>query len=249
MQENDTVSVQHSTRERLTSAHLFALAVCAFGFLFDLWEIALGSALGAIYASAPQAATPSQLSWLLSSVYIGAVVGPPALGYIADRCGRRPILSGTLALLAFTSLLAACAVNLRWLIIWRTLSGLALGAYPPIMTTYLTDILPPRRRGASILAAIAVAWIGAPSGLFLVRWLTPLRPMGIDGWRWAFLLGGIGAAAAAVLFFAVPESRRWPTTDTLARPVGPTAREISPRATLLRRPSGCRRKYRIYRPA
>ncbi len=34
-------------------------------------------------------------------------------------------------------------------------------------------------------------------------------PLGLEGWRWAFLLAGTGAATCAILFRFVPESPRW----------------------------------------
>jgi putative MFS transporter len=45
--------------------------------------------------------------------------------------------------------------------------------------------------------------------IFLIRWLTPWAPLGIEGWRWALIVGAAVSAAAAGLFFLVPESPRW----------------------------------------
>jgi putative MFS transporter len=55
----------------------------------------------------------------------------------------------------------------------------------------------------------ALAFLGAPAVIFLIRWLTPWAPLGIEGWRWALIAGTAVAAAAAGLFFLVPESPRW----------------------------------------
>src|SRR6202008_2199557 len=75
--------------------------------------------------------------------------------------------------------------------------------------TYLTDVLPPRRRGMLIFVTVALAFLGAPVGVFLIRWLTPLQHLGLEAWRWAFLFGGVGAATVGILFRALPESPRW----------------------------------------
>jgi hypothetical protein len=53
--------------------------------------------------------------------------------------------------LTTTSLLAAASADLFWLTVSRTFSGLALGAYPPLIVAYLCDVLPPRQRGRMIL--------------------------------------------------------------------------------------------------
>jgi MFS transporter, putative metabolite:H+ symporter len=45
--------------------------------------------------------------------------------------------------------------------------------------------------------------------IFLIRWLTPLAPLALEGWRWALIAGAIVSAITAALFFCVPESPRW----------------------------------------
>ena len=76
----------------VTALHIAATALCAAGFMFDLMEISFGSVLSAVFSSAPYNVPSGQLSMLLSSVYVGAVVGAPALGWWADRHGRRGAL-------------------------------------------------------------------------------------------------------------------------------------------------------------
>jgi putative MFS transporter len=154
-------------------------------------------------------APAGRLSLLLASVYIGAAVGAPLLGWWADRHGRRSTLTGILLWLAITSLGAAAADDVTGLTLFRGLSGVALGAYPPLVIAYLTDLLPPQRRGMLIFVAVAFASLGAPAGVLLLRWLTPLQPLGIEAWRWAFVAGGVGAAIVGILFRALPESPRW----------------------------------------
>jgi len=193
----------------LTALHIAALALCALGFAFDLLEIGLGSALAAVFSTPPHQAPRDQLSVLLAAVYVGAVVGAPVLGWVADRHGRRRTLMGVMLWLAITSACAAAAETVPRLTLFRALSGLSLGAYPPLVIAYLTDLLPPRRRGMLMLVTIALATLGAPAGVLLIRWLTPLQPLGIEAWRWAFLVGAGGAALVGVLFRALPESPRW----------------------------------------
>ncbi len=91
----------------------------------------------------------------------------------------------------------------------RGLSGIAIGAFPPVMIAYLTDIMPARRRGMLIFLVTAVASLAQAGIIFLIRWLTPLQPLGIEAWRWSFLLGSAGAAVSCGLFLLLPESPRW----------------------------------------
>lgn len=193
----------------LTRLHLAVLAVGTVGFSFDLMEVALGNVLSAVFSAPPYGLSAAELSWLLSAMYLGAIIGAPGAGWLADRHGRRLALSSVLAVLAVTSLGAGFSRGAGELFAARFLSGLALGAYPPLLITFLTDVLPARNRGRLILIVAGLAALGPVAAVFLARWLTPIAPLGIEGWRWCFLLGAAGAAATALAFRRLPESPRW----------------------------------------
>jgi putative MFS transporter len=193
----------------LTKLHLMVLLVCCVGFSFDLAEIAFGNILSAVFSAPPHSVSSATLSWLLGAVYIGAAVGAPLLGTFADRYGRRTVLLSAMLILAVVSVLAGAASDIGALIVWRIFAGISLGAYPPLMFAYLTDILPPSRRGPLIVTATAVSYIGPPAFIFLVRALTPISPLGLEAWRWGFFAAAAGAAICAVGFWRLPESPRW----------------------------------------
>jgi MFS transporter, putative metabolite:H+ symporter len=193
----------------VTRLHLAILIICACGFTFDLLEITLGSGLSAIFSVAPHKIDPAQLSWLIAAVYAGAIAGAPVLGWLGDRLGRRTVLTGALLWIAASSIALALREGIAWLICFRLVAGLALGAYPPLMFAYLTDLLPPAHRGRLILILCAASALGPPGGFLLLRYLTPLHPFGLEGWRWLFVLGGIGAVCSGMLFRLLPESPRW----------------------------------------
>ena len=193
----------------VTRLHLAILVICAGGFIFDLLEITLGSGLSAIFSAVPHKIDPAQLSWLIAAVYLGAIVGAPVLGWLGDRFGRKTVLMGALFWIAGSSIALALREDILWLTCFRLIAGLALGAYPPLMFAYLTDLLPPAHRGRLILILCAVSALGPPIGFLLLRYLMPLHPFGLEAWRWLFILGGIGAACSGALFQRIPESPRW----------------------------------------
>lgn len=192
-----------------TRLHLFIILACSIGLSFDLAEIAFGGVLSAIFSAPPNSVDPFLLGWLLAAVYIGAIGGAPLLGWFADRFGRQPVMLGALAILALTSIGAALSPNISALIVFRGLSGFALGAYPPLMIAFLTDILPPARRGSAVFATVAIGYLGPPAVIFFVRGIGAGMPLGLEAWRWAFLMAGGGAAICTLLFLRVPESARW----------------------------------------
>jgi putative MFS transporter len=200
----------------LTTMHVLSAAICAVGFGIDLAQISLGNALSAVFSSAPYRLAPLPLAWVLSSVYVGAVIGTPIVGWAAARWGLRRMLQWLLLWLAVTSSLVASGSDASWLGAFRLLSGVALGAYPPLMIAYLTEIGPPASRGTLIFLACAVAYLVPPGAVFMIRWLTPLAPLGIEGWRWPFIATGVCALGAAAAFAYIPESPRWLLTKRFA---------------------------------
>jgi MFS transporter, putative metabolite:H+ symporter len=193
----------------VTRLHMAILVVGTFGFAFDLMEVALGNVLSAVFSAAPNNVAAGQLSLLLAAMYIGAVVGAPLAGWLADLYGRRSVMMGVLLLLSASSAAAAASPDIDSLTVARVISGLALGAYPPLLISFLTDVLPPRYRGKTIMIVAGLAALGAVATLFFVRWLTPIQPLGIEAWRWAFVVGTVGSLAFGIAFRWLPDSPRW----------------------------------------
>lgn len=193
----------------LTSLHIAILALCTLGLSADIGEVALSNTFAVLFLAPPYHASHTEVSLLLGSVFAGGAVGAYGFGWWADRNGRRAALQIALAVLFVSSLAVAASPNLAVMTIFRFVSGLALGAYPPLTAAYLSDILPPRYRGLLMMLCAAFAFLGAPAMIFLIRWLTPLAPFAIAGWRWALIAGAGVAAATGLLFFLVPESPRW----------------------------------------
>ena len=196
-------------RSSITRVQALLIVVCGLGLAVDNMEMAMGSAFSAIFSAPPHAVSPRALSWLLSAVYIGAISGAPIGGWMGDKFGRRISMVIVLTALTVTSIIAACTSGFDALVLSRVLSGVAFGAYPPLMMAYLADFLPSHRRGMFVLVVSGLSLLGPPAGIFLIRYLNPIQPLGLDSWRWALLLGGACSALAASLALRVPESPRW----------------------------------------
>jgi putative MFS transporter len=193
----------------VTWLHAMAMLMCGVGMTIDTLEMAFGGVLGTVFSAQSQPVPPGELGLLLSAVFVGAVLGAPVLGWWADRHGRRGALVGLMVWISLASLAAAAAHGVGALTLCRFLAGLALGGYPPIVIAYLTDLLPPQRRGTLIFLSLTPSLLGPPAAIFLVRWLAPLQPLGLEGWRWGFLAGSACALLSALAFLVLPESPRW----------------------------------------
>ena len=152
--------------------------------------------------------TAFTLGITVSSALWGTVVGAAVAGSLSDRFGRR----GCLRFVGLLYLLSAlgCAFAWTWdsLLVFRTLSGLAIGASSVISPTYIAEISPPRLRGRlvgafqfNVVFGILLAYI---SNYFVGR----LAP-GPYEWRWKLGVAALPAACFFVSLFFIPESPRW----------------------------------------
>jgi MFS transporter, putative metabolite:H+ symporter len=184
---------------------LAALLVCALGFGLDQTEVQMGGALATIFSAPPYSLDPHELSWLVSAVYVGGFIGAPLLGRAADRSSLRKVLRWTLVWLGITSMLSCVRDDPTWLAVFRLLTGISMGAYPPLMIAYLTSIAPEGQRGRWIFWACGLAYIAAPVSLFALRSLTASHPAGLAGWRWVLVGIGLLAVITGYLFGSLPE--------------------------------------------
>lgn len=199
--------------ERLDALPLCRLRLALFGVLTlalfaDIAEVALGNALGAVFQTPPRTMTQAELSLFLAAIFAGGAVGAPIFGMLGDRFGRRLTLQVALVVIAAGSLGAAASHHASTLIGFRFLSGLGIGACPPLIAAYMADVMPPRWRGTLSCLCAGFAFLGAPAIIFLMRAASPTL-FAIEGWRWALGSGALVAIVAAGLLALLPESPRW----------------------------------------
>lgn len=192
----------------ITPLHVKATIVIGLGLFFDIYEIFLSGTLSSVLKE-QFGLGGNGLTWLLASAFLGMFLGAVTIGRIADRLGRRRAFLLSLAIYSVFTVLAAFSPNVWMLVLCRFIAGFGIGAEPPVSDAYLGDILPPRKRGLFTGIAYTVSFVGVPVVGFLGHWLVPLSPLGIDGWRWLFVIGALGAVIVFVLRTGLPESPRW----------------------------------------
>lgn len=192
----------------MTSTHRRAVAVVSLVLIFELYEIYLVGIAASVLTEQFHMQS-SLLPPLLGSVFFGMFLGAVSIGRIADRFGRRGTITVGVGLYSLFALLGALSPDPWTLIATRFLAGLGIGAVPPLVDTYLSDLLPPKKRGHYLAIALTVGYLGIPIAGFLGRWIVPTQPLGLAGWRWMFLIGALGALVVVVLRVTATESPRW----------------------------------------
>ena len=149
---------------------------------------------------------PRTIGVLISSSFIGQIVGALFFGWLAERIGRLRCAKITIALYSLMSLLCAVSWNIPSLLLFRTIQGIGLGGEVPVAAAYINEISRAKGRGRFFLLYQLIFPIGLVGASLLGFWLVPLF-----GWRTMFLIGGLPAILVFVLFVGniLPESPRW----------------------------------------
>lgn len=203
----DTIAARLD-RLPITRTHRRATTAVGLGLFFEFYEVFLAGVLSTVLV-AQFSLTKATVTLLLSSTFVGMFLGALLLGRLADRVGRRGAFLINLGLYSVFSLIGAFSVGPAMLMVTRFFAGVGLGAEPPLADTYLTDLLPARKRGKFLALAYTLAFCGVPVVGFLARGLAVHTVLGIAGWRWLFVIGALGAGAVFLLRRGLPESPRW----------------------------------------
>jgi AAHS family 3-hydroxyphenylpropionic acid transporter len=162
--------------------------------------------------------TPGQAGWAFSASLIGLTVGASFGGVIADRTGRRPVLTASVAAFGVFSLVTALATGFAPLLAVRFLTGLGLGGAMPMLIALASEQASAARK-ATMVALIAG---GMPLGGAMAG-LVARTPMALDDWRTIFLVGGLAPLVIApLLYLVLPVGR----PDRAARQGGEASRAL-----------------------
>lgn len=184
------------------------MVICGVGLFIDFYETYLTGIMSTVLQR-DFGLTAGNTPLFLASAYLGQFFGVIAIGRLADRIGRKPAFLLNIAMFSVFSLADAIAPNATVLVAARFLAGVGMGAELILADTYLSELLPPRSRGRWIARAYTLCFVATPVAALVARFLVPLQPAGISGWRWTFALGGVVGLLLLIARRRLPESPRW----------------------------------------
>ena len=181
------------------------LVILGIGFFFGFYDIlTISFALPKIQQEFT--VNLDEATWTITSSLAGYIIGSFFISRIADKLGRRLGLILSISFFSIGSLACALSFNLSWLIIWRFVTGIGIGAEIASVTTYMEELAPALVRGRSTCKAIAYGMFGFAIVPFLAYFLIPNFDY---GWRILFFIGGV---AGIFIYFTrrfLPDSPRW----------------------------------------
>ncbi|MDQ1531147.1 MAG: hypothetical protein QOE37_1252, partial [Microbacteriaceae bacterium] len=164
-------------------------------------------------------------AWATTAYLITATISTPLYGKLSDLYGRKPFFLFAIGIFVVGSVLCTLSTSMYELAIFRAIQGAGAGGLMSLALTIIGDIVPPRERARYQGFFLAVfgtsSVIGPVVGGFFAGTTSII---GIDGWRWVFLVNvPIGILAFTVVWrvLNLPHSRRehridWPGAAALA---------------------------------
>jgi AAHS family 3-hydroxyphenylpropionic acid transporter len=149
-----------------------------------------------------------QIAVTASANMAAFIVGALAAGRASDRVPRQYVLVAAMICMGVFSLATATAGSFEILLLYRTLTGVGLGAAMPMFIALAAESGPPAGR----MARVSVMLSGSPLGGIIAS-LFVATAWGAD-WRAIFVLGGLAPILLAP--FLIKGIRVHPETETAA---------------------------------
>lgn len=191
-----------------------SVAAAVGGFLFGFDSSVINGAVESIQADF--ALNSFVTGFVVAIALLGCAAGAMIAGSLSDRWGRLRVMFLGAIMFFVSSLGAGLTVTVWDLALWRIIGGLGIGIASVVAPAYIAEVAPRQIRGslASLQQlAITLGIFAALLSDFLLEDLAggpnEVLWLGLDAWRWMFLVGVIPAAVYGILSFTVPESPRF----------------------------------------
>ncbi len=135
---------------------------------------------------------------------IGSAIGSFGFGLLADRVGRRRMLSQSILTYSIFTFACGFSTNITMLAVFRFLLGLGMGGEWNSGATLVAETWPTAWRGRA-LAIVQSSWAIGYALAAIVANLVLSRA----NWRWVFFVGVLPAAVTLWIQHDVPEPALW----------------------------------------
>jgi MFS family permease len=186
-----------------------------FGWTFDFYDLVLLGFLKDAVAADLHLSHQAE-AWMLGVALGSSGIGGIIAGALADRVGKRTMLSSTVLVYSLGSLCSGLAPNLPWFLVGRAIVGLGVGGEWAIGHSLLAEAVSPSIRGRTSAALQA----GEPVGVALAA-IAGYLILPQVGWRWVLL----GSSSTALLALVMRRTLHVPNEPATREPIFARLRE------------------------
>ncbi|WP_129794147.1 sugar porter family MFS transporter [Sphingosinicella sp. CPCC 101087] len=156
------------------------------------------------------------LGFTVGSLLIGCFVGAFLAGWLADKMGRRNVMLMAAMLFFVGALVQGLAGSQIVFVIARIAGGMAVGAASVLSPAYISEVAPADVRGR-LTTVQQIMIITGLTAAFVVNYALAASAgastesfwVGLEAWRWMYLMQAIPAAIFFVALLFIPESPRY----------------------------------------
>ena len=193
---------------------LFICSVSAMGgLLFGYDWVVIGGAKPFYELFFGISQSPFMQGVAMTTALVGCLVGAMVAGALADRYGRKPLLSTAAVLFTVSALATGYFDDFVMFNIARFIGGVGIGVASALSPMYIAEVSPAHIRGRMVSLnqmTIVLGILGAQIvNMLLARDTTdPVsQTWNLEwGWRWMFWAETLPAALFLVMSFFIPES-------------------------------------------
>jgi MFS transporter, SP family, arabinose:H+ symporter len=198
------VSISKTSNMNHSKVLFWSFTVALGGFLFGFDTAVISGGEQAIQKL--WGLSDTMIGQMVAMALYGTIIGALLGGIPADRLGRKTTLFWIAVLYLISAVGSALAPDVYYLMFFRFIGGLGVGASSVVAPMYISEIAPRERRGRltamfqfNIVLGIMVAYFS--------NWL--IGNGGADNWRWMLGMEVFPALAFVVMILFVPRSPRW----------------------------------------
>jgi MFS transporter, AAHS family, benzoate transport protein len=185
---------------KFTSFHGLVLFWCALIIIFDGYDLAVaGIALPSIMKD--MGVDPTKAGFMVSSALFGMVFGAIFLGTLADKVGRRRVISICIALFSVFTASAGLAKDPVTFAVLRFIAGVGIGGVMPNVVAEMTEYSPKKMRATLVTMMFSGYAVGGIVAALLGKGLIETY-----GWQSVFFAAGLPVILIPFILKSLPES-------------------------------------------
>ncbi|WP_290982587.1 DHA2 family efflux MFS transporter permease subunit [Hyphomicrobium sp.] len=164
-----------ATPNKILSSLAVLLAVLMVILDMTIVNVALPDMMGTL------GATPDQITWVLTSYIVAEAIVIPMSGFLAERFGRKRVLTVSVIGFVISSMLCGQSHSLTQMVLFRLLQGAFGASVVPLSQATMVDSFEPEKRGKAMaiwgIGVLLGPIMGPTVGGFITDHL---------GWQWVF---------------------------------------------------------------